>query len=166
MDLSKYFNLYPKDHPVTQDLNRALNYGALGEILGHELTHGFDDSGRNYDKYGNEKRWWSNHTLQEYDKRSSCLVKQYSKYYLAEAKGFVRIHLTISKYSKNLSFNFFQINGTRTLGENIADNGGIREAFRAYRAYVKRNGPEPMLPGFDDFSHEQLFFISFGNVRA
>uniref|UniRef100_A0A8D8A0M2 Neprilysin n=3 Tax=Culex pipiens TaxID=7175 RepID=A0A8D8A0M2_CULPI len=122
----------------------ALNYGALGEILGHELTHGFDDSGRNYDKYGYEKRWWSNHTLQEYDKRADCLVKQYSKYYLAEAKGF--------------------INGTRTLGENIADNGGVREALRAYQAFVKRHGPEPTLPGFDDFSHEQLFFISFANL--
>ncbi|XP_029721735.2 endothelin-converting enzyme 1 [Aedes albopictus] len=121
----------------------ALNYGALGEVLGHELTHGFDNAGRHYDKFGNEKRWWSNHTLQEYDKRAQCLEEQYSSYYVPEAKAF--------------------INGTLTLGENIADNGGLREAFRAYRAYVKRNGPEPVLPGFENFSHEQLLFISFGN---
>ncbi|XP_021705832.1 endothelin-converting enzyme 2 [Aedes aegypti] len=121
----------------------ALNYGALGEVLGHELTHGFDNAGRHYDKYGNEKRWWSNHTLQEYDKRAQCLEEQYSSYYFPEAKAF--------------------INGTLTLGENIADNGGLREAFRAYKAYVKRNGPEPVLPGFEDFTHEQLLFISFGN---
>ncbi|XP_062565122.1 endothelin-converting enzyme 1-like isoform X2 [Armigeres subalbatus] len=121
----------------------ALNYGALGEVLGHELTHGFDNAGRHYDKYGNEKRWWSNHTLQEYDKRARCLEDQYSSYYVQEAKAF--------------------INGTLTLGENIADNGGLREAFRAYRAYVRRNGPEEVLPGFDDFTHEQLLFISFGN---
>lgn len=121
----------------------ALNYGALGETLGHELTHGFDNSGRHYDQYGNEKRWWSNHTLQEYDQRAQCLVDQYSSYYVPEAKA--------------------KINGTLTLGENIADNGGLREAYRAYRAYVKRNGPEAQLPGFEDFTHEQLLFISFGN---
>ncbi|XP_062716400.1 endothelin-converting enzyme homolog [Aedes albopictus] len=121
----------------------ALNYGALGGTLGHELTHGFDNDGRHYDKFGNEKRWWSNHTLQEYDKRAQCLEKQYSSYYVPEAKAF--------------------INGTLTLGENIADNGGLREAFRAYRSYIKRNGPEPVLPGFENFSHEQLLFIAYGN---
>lgn len=56
------------------------------------------------------------------------------------------------------------VNGTRTLGENIADNGGVREALRAYQAFVKRHGPERTLPGFEDFSHEQLFFVSFANV--
>lgn len=70
--------------------NSALNYGALGEVLGHELTHGFDNAGRHYDKFGNEKRWWSNHTLQEYDKRAQCLEDQYSSYYVPEAKAFVR----------------------------------------------------------------------------
>nr|XP_019548120.2 endothelin-converting enzyme 1-like [Aedes albopictus] len=121
----------------------ALNYGALGKTLGHEITHGFDNDGRQYDKFGNEKRWWSDRTLQEYDKRAQCLEEQYSSYYVPEAEAF--------------------INGTLTLGENIADNGGLREAFRAYRTYVKRNGPEPVLPGFEHFSHEQLLFISFGN---
>nr|XP_029723135.1 neprilysin-11-like [Aedes albopictus] len=124
----------------------ALNYGALGKTLGHEITHGFDNDGRQYDKFGNEKRWWSDRTLQEYDKRAQCLEEQYSSYYVPEAEAF--------------------INGTLTLGENIADNGGLREAFRAYRTYVKRNGPEPVLPGFEHFSHEQLLFISFGNVSS
>ncbi|XP_058446017.1 uncharacterized protein LOC131427110 [Malaya genurostris] len=121
----------------------ALNYGALGETLGHELTHGFDDSGRLYDKHGNMRRWWSNQTAQEYDNRANCLVKQYSSYYDTLAKSYV--------------------NGNLTLGENIADNGGLREAFWAYRSFVKDNGSEPVLPGFEDFTHEQLLFISFGN---
>nr|XP_029723125.1 neprilysin-11-like isoform X2 [Aedes albopictus] len=121
----------------------ALNYGALGETLGHEITHGFDNDGRHYDKYGNEERWWSEETIQEYDNRSKCLEDLYSSYYVPEANAF--------------------INGTITLGENIADHGGLREALRAYRAYVKRNGPEPLLPGFEKLTHEQLLFISFGN---
>ncbi|XP_055640222.1 endothelin-converting enzyme 1-like isoform X2 [Toxorhynchites rutilus septentrionalis] len=124
----------------------ALNYGALGEILGHELTHGFDDSGVHYDKHGNLKRWWSMHTLQEYDDRATCFVQQYSKYYVPEARGFV--------------------DGNLTLGENIADNGGLREAFHAYRAYIEKHGPEPILPGFEEFTHEQLLFLSFGNQNC
>ncbi|XP_058817652.1 uncharacterized protein LOC131680955 [Topomyia yanbarensis] len=121
----------------------ALNYGALGETLGHELTHGFDNSGRHFDKHGNMKRWWSNQTIQEYDKRANCLVEQYSNYYDTLANSYV--------------------NGSLTLGENIADNGGLREAFWAYRSFAKEHGPEPTLPGFEDFTHEQLLFISFGN---
>ncbi|XP_055543681.1 uncharacterized protein LOC129729211 [Wyeomyia smithii] len=124
----------------------ALNYGALGEVLGHELTHGFDNSGRHYDKNGNMKRWWSNHTIQEYDDRADCFVDQYSSFYVKEAKQYV--------------------NGSLTLGENIADNGGLREAFWAYKAFQKMHGPEPNLPGFDGFTHEQLLFISYGNQNC
>lgn len=59
---------------------------------------------------------------------------------------------------------FFQINGELTLGENIADNGGLREAFYAYKLYQQRNGREDLLPGFENYTHEQLFFMSYGNV--
>lgn len=62
-----------------------------------------------------------------------------------------------------MNFNM-QINGERTLGENIADNGGIREAFIAYKMYTKMFGQEPTLPGFEEYTAEQLFFLSFGNV--
>ncbi|XP_053669147.1 neprilysin-2 [Anopheles marshallii] len=122
----------------------ALNYGALGTILGHELTHGFDDSGRQFDKNGNLKQWWTNKTVQEYVNRTMCFVKQYSQYYIPEADDY--------------------IDGLLTLGENIADNGGVREAFRAYQLYMKNAGMEPMLPGFENYTHEQLFFISYGNI--
>ncbi|XP_055609974.1 endothelin-converting enzyme 1-like [Uranotaenia lowii] len=124
----------------------ALNYGAIGLTLGHEVTHGFDNSGIEYDKTGNHGQWWSNDTLKEYKKRAQCLVEQYNGFYLQEAKQF--------------------IDGTLTLGENIADNAGLREAFRAYRRFLKENGPEPLLTGMEDFSHEQLFFLSFANQEC
>ncbi|KAJ6635091.1 Endothelin-converting enzyme like, partial [Pseudolycoriella hygida] len=113
----------------------ALNYGAIGTILGHELTHGFDDMG---------KQWWTNKTIHEYVNRTSCFINQYNGYYLPE----------ISEY----------INGELTLGENIADNGGLREAFHAYQLYKDSFGKEPKLPGFEEYTHEQLLFISFGNL--
>ncbi|XP_062556041.1 neprilysin-like [Armigeres subalbatus] len=122
----------------------ALNYGAIGTVLGHELTHGFDDSGRQFDKNGNLKQWWTNNTVREYINRTACFVRQYSGYYVKEADDY--------------------IDGLQTLGENIADNGGVREAFEAYKIYQKHNGKEPLLPGFEDFTHEQLFFISYGNL--
>ncbi|XP_050087390.1 neprilysin-1 [Anopheles aquasalis] len=122
----------------------ALNYGALGTILGHELTHGFDDSGRQFDQNGNLKQWWTNQTIKEYVNRTMCFVSQYSQYYIPEVDDY--------------------IDGLLTLGENIADNGGLREAFRAYQLYKKSSGKEAYLPGFEDFTHEQLFFISFGNI--
>ncbi|XP_017473045.1 PREDICTED: phosphate-regulating neutral endopeptidase [Rhagoletis zephyria] len=123
----------------------ALNYGSVGTILGHELTHGFDDSGRMFDKNGNMVQWWSNETIKEYINRTECFVDQYSHYYLSD----------IGEY----------IDGELTLGENIADNGGMREAFHAYRKYVKEMGAESTkLPGLEKYSNEQLFFISFGNL--
>ncbi|XP_053690953.1 endothelin-converting enzyme homolog [Sabethes cyaneus] len=122
----------------------ALNYGSIGTILGHELTHGFDDSGRQFDKEGNLKQWWTNSTVREYVNRTGCFVQQYSGYYIDEAKDY--------------------IDGQQTLGENIADNGGVREAYYAYKMYVQREGTEPLLPGFENYTHEQLFFISYGNL--
>lgn len=68
---------------------RALNYGSIGTILGHELTHGFDDSGRRFDKEGNMVEWWSNQTINEYVNRTDCFVEQYSRYYLSDIGEYV-----------------------------------------------------------------------------
>ncbi|KAH8382417.1 hypothetical protein KR009_003389 [Drosophila setifemur] len=123
----------------------ALNYGSIGTILGHELTHGFDDSGRRFDRFGNMVEWWSNETINEYINRTECFVEQYSRFHLED----------VDEY----------IDGELTLGENIADNGGMREAFYAYRLYAKEVGRErAKLPGLEHYTHEQLFFISFGNL--
>ncbi|XP_076284124.1 neprilysin-11 isoform X2 [Lasioglossum baleicum] len=124
----------------------SINYGAMGAIMGHELTHGFDDQGRRYDETGNLKQWWSEETLQHYQKKVECIIKQYSNYRLPE-----------------LGDNF-TVNGVNTQGENIADNGGIREAYRAYQKYKTRSAVQQALPGFAEYTRDQLFFIGFAQV--
>jgi len=71
---------------------RSLNYGFLGSILGHELTHGFDNTGRKFDHEGNENMWWTNHTIEEYEKRSDCFINDYESYVIPgiEKKVFVK----------------------------------------------------------------------------
>ncbi|KAL1123319.1 hypothetical protein AAG570_002405 [Ranatra chinensis] len=120
---------------------QALNYGAMGVVMGHELTHAFDDQGREYDKYGNLHQWWNNKTIERFKKQTECVVKQYSNYYM----------------------NGKRINGKQTLGENIADNGGLKAAYRAYADWVKRYQEELPLPALN-LTHKQLFFLSFAQV--
>ncbi|KAK7791478.1 hypothetical protein R5R35_006851 [Gryllus longicercus] len=123
----------------------VLNYGAIGSILGHELTHGFDDQGRQFDKNGNMRQWWSNATVSEYVNKTECFVRQYSRYRLEEINA--------------------KVDGRLTLGENIADNGGLREALAAYRLLAARlPRAEPKLPGLEHHSLDQLFFLAFANV--
>nr|CAD7439516.1 unnamed protein product [Timema bartmani] len=130
------------------DYNRSLNYGAIGAIMGHELTHGFDDQGRRYDKEGNLKQWWTEKTLVEYEQRVQCIVQQYSHYHVTQ-----------------LGDNF-TVNGINTQGENIADNGGLREALRAYRKFQARQNEteDKILPGLAEYSPDQLFFLGFTHM--
>jgi len=121
-----------------------MNYGAVGWVIGHEITHGFDDQGRQFDEDGNLVDWWDPGTKKRYLKKAKCIVDQYSNYSVKEAEG---IHL----------------NGITTQGENIADNGGIKEAYRAYTSWADKNDPEPLLPGLS-YSPKQLFWISAANV--
>ncbi|HET6439649.1 MAG TPA: M13 family metallopeptidase [Anaeromyxobacter sp.] len=115
----------------------AANYGAMGMVMGHELTHGFDDEGRQYDAQGNLRDWWTPAVSQDFDHRAACVADQFD--------GYVEdgdIHL----------------NGKLTLGENIADLGGIKLSLAAYRASREGKPPEPAVGGF---SPDQVFFISF-----
>lgn len=121
---------------------KALNYGGIGMVVGHEITHGFDDNGRLFNKDGNLAKWWSNNSIEAFKNKTKCLVDQYSGY---------KFH------TKNLK-------GEQTLGENIADNGGIKQSFQAYQNWKKRRGPEPPLPGMKDFSNEQIFFLGFAQI--
>ncbi|XP_037078255.1 endothelin-converting enzyme homolog [Pollicipes pollicipes] len=120
---------------------RSLNFGAMGVVMGHELTHAFDDQGREYDKNGNMNQWWKNATIQRFKDRTQCMVDQYSKFKVG-----------------NLT-----VNGRQTLGENIADNGGLKASFDAYRLYRKHHGEELPLPGVNH-THSQLFFLAFSQV--
>ncbi|XP_059046643.1 endothelin-converting enzyme 2-like [Achroia grisella] len=122
----------------------SLNYGSLGTVLGHEVTHGFDNFGRLFDKNGNLLPWWTNATIESFVNMTECFVDQYSGYYLPE----------LNEY----------LNGKKTLGENIADNGGVREAFIALTRHLHKHGSEDKLPGFEDMSSEQLFFLSYQNL--
>ncbi|XP_078037218.1 endothelin-converting enzyme 1 isoform X2 [Augochlora pura] len=124
----------------------SINYGAMGAIMGHELTHGFDDQGRRYDETGNLKQWWSEETLQHYQKKVECIIKQYSNYRLPELDD------------------DFTVNGVNTQGENIADNGGLREAYRAYKKHETRSGVRQVLPGLAEYTRDQLFFLGFAQV--
>ncbi|XP_029433974.1 membrane metallo-endopeptidase-like 1 isoform X4 [Rhinatrema bivittatum] len=123
---------------------QALNFGGIGMVIGHEITHGFDDNGRNFDKDGNMFDWWSNFSATYFKDQSRCMVYQYGNYTWDLAGG------------ENVS-------GISTLGENIADNGGVRQAYKAYMKWVDRNGKEPQLPGLN-LTHKQLFFLNFAQV--
>ncbi|XP_077581599.1 membrane metallo-endopeptidase-like 1 [Stigmatopora nigra] len=123
---------------------QALNFGGIGMVIGHEITHGFDDNGRNFDKNGNMLNWWSNYSAEHFKEQSQCMVQQYSKFNWKLAGG------------QNVS-------GISTLGENIADNGGVRQAYKAYLKWVETEGEEPRLPGLD-MDHKQLFFLNFAQV--
>lgn len=120
----------------------ALNYGAIGSIMGHELTHGFDDQGRRYDKNGNLQQWWTESTLQEYHNRVQCIVQQYGRYHVPQ-----------------LGHNF-TVNGINTQGENIADNGGLREAWRAYRRFLDRQRGKPQQPQMEITKQDAQFSTS------
>uniref|UniRef100_A0A8C1XC60 Membrane metallo-endopeptidase-like 1 n=1 Tax=Cyprinus carpio TaxID=7962 RepID=A0A8C1XC60_CYPCA len=123
---------------------QALNFGGIGMVIGHEITHGFDDHGRNFDKDGNMYNWWSNYSAERFEDQSKCMVEQYGKFSWKLSGG------------QNVS-------GITTLGENIADNGGVRQAYKAYMKWVEREGEEPRLPGLD-MDHKQLFFLNFAQV--
>jgi predicted metalloendopeptidase len=120
----------------------AVNMGATGETVGHELTHAFDDAGSQFDADGNLASWWEPETRRRFEARTRCVVDQYSAY---EALPGVKI------------------NGQLTLGENIADHGGLKLAFRAYRAL--RSGAAQRLVA-DGFDEDQQFFLSFGQSQC
>ncbi|XP_046461427.1 endothelin-converting enzyme 1-like [Daphnia pulex] len=125
----------------TKGRSAAINYGALGSMIGDEITHGFDDQGRQSDKNGNTVQWWTEKTLEKYQVRAKCFIDQYSNYTV---------------------LNRTRLNGINTQGENIADNGGVREAFRAYRYYVAANGGTDSSK-FENLTPEQVFFLAYAN---
>ncbi|NXC98539.1 NEP protein, partial [Certhia familiaris] len=123
---------------------KSLNYGGIGMVIGHEITHGFDDNGRNFNENGDLVDWWTEESARNFKELSQCMVYQYGNFSWDLAGG------------QNLS-------GINTLGENIADNGGVRQAYKAYENFVRKHGKEKLLPGLD-MNHKQLFFLNFAQV--
>jgi len=115
------------------------NYGAAGFVMGHELTHGFDDRGRKFDGDGNLREWWDEATAKAYEERAACVDKQYEAYTVED------LHL----------------NGKLTLGENIADIGGLKLAFKAFQLHKKGKPEGEKVLGF---SEDQRFFLAAAQV--
>ncbi|XP_037288066.2 neprilysin-1 [Rhipicephalus microplus] len=126
-----------------EGLPEYANIGALGSIIGHEITHGYDDQGSQFDGEGRLVDWWSNKTEQNFNAKKECFIKQYGS--IADPVTNETIH------------------GENTVGENIADNGAVRVAYATYERLSGSSGPEN-LPGLEDFSPDQLFFISYALV--
>jgi len=117
------------------DADDALNYGAIGSVIGHEITHGFDDQGAKFDGKGNRKTWWTKEDSAQFTKKAKVLVKQFNKYTVSDG---------------------LKVNGRLTLGENIADLGGASIAYDAYKMRLAKTGREDV----DGFTPEQRFFLS------
>ena len=120
----------------------AVNYGGMGAVIGHEMTHGFDDSGRKFDAQGNLKNWWTDQDLKNYEDRATCVEKQFDAY----------------KFEGDL-----HLNGKLVLGESIADLGGVAIAYRAYQKSLEgRARPAPI----DGLTDDQRFFLNWARVWA
>lgn len=120
-------------------IDDAVNYGGIGAVVGHELTHGFDDQGRQFDAHGNLRDWWTPEDAKAFEERAECFVKEYSSF-VAVAD----VH----------------VNGKLTLGENTADNGGLRLAFMALMDALKGK----QVSKIDGFTPDQRFFLGWGQI--
>ncbi|MFI3263417.1 MAG: M13 family metallopeptidase [Rikenellaceae bacterium] len=123
------------------DADDAVNYGAIGVVIGHEMTHGFDDQGRQYDKEGNLKDWWTAEDAEAFDVKAQMIVEQFNK-----------IEVLPGIFA----------NGAFTLGENIADQGGLRVAYTAMKDAQNGVEPEPI----DGFTADQRFYIGYAAIWA
>ena len=124
------------------DADDAVNYGAIGVVIGHEMTHGFDDQGRQYDKEGNLRDWWTEDDAEKFNARAKVLVNQFNQFKVVDS---------------------LPANGELTLGENIADLGGLNIAFTALNKQWENESPEEKINGF---TPEQRFFLSYSNLWA
>ena len=120
----------------------AVNYGGIGAVIGHEMTHGFDDQGRQYDPVGNLRDWWTPASAKAYTERSKAIVAQYAAY-----EPLPGLH----------------INGELTQGENIADNGGLKIAYAAFQKALAKH-PEEANKKIDGFTPDQRFFLAWAQI--
>jgi putative endopeptidase len=124
-------------------MDDAVNFGGIGLVIGHELTHGFDDQGRKYDSEGNLRDWWTADDGKEFEKRVSCVADEYSNF---------------------VAVDDLKLNGRLTLGENTADNGGARIALRALGQMIAADKTGNEGKTIDGYTPEQRFFLGFARV--
>ena len=124
-------------------MDDGLNFGAIGLVIGHELTHGFDDQGRKFDPQGNLHDWWTEEDGKEFDKRVSCVADEYSNF---------------------VAVDDLKLNGRLTLGENTADNGGARISLMALERMIADDKTGKEGQKIDGYTPEQRFFLGFGRV--
>ena len=129
--------LQPSFYDRSQD--DAVNYGHIGAVIGHELTHGFDDEGKKFDGKGNLSDWWTADDTKHFESRTDCLVQEYGNFTAVDD---------------------VKVNGKLTLGENTADNGGLVLAYMAYLDRAKQSGVDPAAKK-DGYSAPQRFYIAF-----
>ncbi len=122
-----------------KDADDAVNYGAIGVVIGHEMTHGFDDQGRKYDKNGNMNDWWTEEDAERFMAKAEILAKQYDNYTILDS---------------------LHINGQLTMGENIADLGGLNISYNAFRMALNGKQPETI----DGYTADQRFFMAYAQV--
>jgi len=126
-----------------KSMDDAVNFGGIGLVIGHELTHGFDDQGRKYDPQGNLRDWWTETDGKEFEKRVSCVADEYSNF---------------------VAVDNMKLNGRLTLGENTADNGGARIALAALGHMIADDKTGKEGQSIDGYTPEQRFFLGFGRV--
>ncbi len=123
-------------------IDPAVNFGGIGVVIGHEMTHGFDDQGSQFDPHGNVRSWWTPDDKKKFDERTDCEVKEYGGFEVAPGQT---------------------LNGKLTLGENTADNGGLHIAFAALNETLAKEGTDPSAK-IDGYTPAQRFFLGFGQV--
>src|SRR5579863_783236 len=126
-----------------KSMDDAVNFGGIGLVIGHELTHGFDDQGRKMDATGNLRDWWTEQDGKEFEKRVSCVADEYSNFVAVDT---------------------MKLNGRLTLGENTADNGGARIALMALEHMIADDKTGKEGQSIDGYTPEQRFFLGFGRV--
>jgi putative endopeptidase len=124
-------------------MDDGVNFGAAGVVIGHELTHGFDDQGRKFDPQGNLRDWWTEQDGKEFEKRASCVSDEYSNF---------------------VAVDDLKLNGKLTLGENTADNGGARIALMALEHMIAEDKSGKEAQKIDGYTPEQRFFLAFARV--
>jgi len=126
-----------------KSMDDAINFGGIGLVIGHELTHGFDDQGRKFDPQGNLHDWWTEQDGKEFEQRVSCVANEYSNFVAVDDQ---------------------KLNGRLTLGENTADNGGARIALAALEHMIAEDKTGKEGQKIDGYTPEQRFFLGFGRV--